>query len=323
MASRSLSKCQPSVVALVLCLLLFPVAVSDVTDVTPVDVTTRAFSVVWASDDPLTSIGLRIFADAAGTTELTGSLALVPSSSVASMAAGIAKVDVLGLQANSCYYFQTESVGAATVQSPLAPPFTEVCTATATRKATASETAIVNDLIAVDLFLQDGATASDGGLMLLEIPSVAAYPISAFIGEGVPSPGAAVDLGNLFAASNGESAELATDDVMRIRQFRGLNCPDLERHQLVQYRRVPAHDELPALGETIVELESGSACFFADTECDDTIDILDAQRVLNSFASQLGDCSFNDDLDLVTDQVINILDVQSVLNRFGESAPFN
>jgi hypothetical protein len=77
------------------------------------------------------------------------------------------------------------------------------------------------------------------------------------------------------------------------------------------------------IGHPITELESGDPCFFADTLCDDTIDILDAQRVLTAFRSQPGDCRFNSDLDVVPDQTINVLDVQSVLNRLGESAPFD
>ncbi len=50
---------------------------------------------------------------------------------------------------------------------------------------------------------------------------------------------------------------------------------------------------------------------------------LDVQRVLNLFNRVIGECEFNDDLDVVDDDVINVLDVQAVLNRFGESAPFS
>jgi len=311
----------------VACLALFalplPAMGMMVLDVTASDVTTRAFSVVWVLDELVNDATVRVFAEPAGTTELTGGLTITLEASPAALALGVVKVDVTGLAPDTCYYFQTETTGTAMVQSPAAPPFTEVCTALSTSKAGGSLAPIINDLIAVDLFQPDGTTAADGALLVLSVPAVGAYPISSFAGANLPLPAAAVDLGNLFDPVGGDSAQPATDDVMLIRQFRGLHCSNLQNHQLVQYRRVPAHDEIPGLGQPITEVETGTDCFFADTECDDTIDILDAQRVLNVFASQSGDCAFNPDLDIVPDQTINVLDVQSVLNRFGESAPFN
>jgi len=112
-------------------------------------------------------------------------------------------------------------------------------------------------------------------------------------------------------------------EVLRISEMRGLLCPGLADQMRTKYRRAPDHEEIPGAGAPITEAERPDLCFFADTYCDDTIDILDAQRVLNVFGGRPGDCKYNTDLDIVTDQVIDVLDVQSVLNRFGESAPFN
>lgn len=224
---------------------------------------------------------------------------------------------------DTCYYFQTETTGGATVQSPAAPPFIEVCSAVSTSKADVSEAPIVNDLIAYDLYAPDGVSEGDGTLMVMSLPGVGEYPVSSFAGEVVPLTAAAIDLSNVFDAVSGGSARPATGDVMLIRHFRGLLCSDSDDHVIVRYRRVPEHDEVSTLGQPIVELEIGDPCFFADTECDDTVDILDVQRVLNAFDSQSGECAFNADLDIVPDQRIDILDVQSVLNRFGEMAPFN
>ena len=59
-------------------------------------------------------------------------------------------------------------------------------------------------------------------------------------------------------------------------------------HRLVRYRRVPAHDEAVAVGEPIAEVESWDLCFFADTVCDDVIDVMDAQRILNRLRATQG-----------------------------------
>jgi len=316
---RGLVRSALGAVCLLAAVLTTPAALVDVM---PTDVTTRAFSVVWAADEPIASATVRVFSDAAGTTEITDALTVTLVAPQAALDLGLGKIDVTGLAADTCYYWQVESTGAVPVQSPAAPPFPEVCTALSTTKATAAETPIVNDLIVEPLSAPDGVTPGDGMLLVLSLPALGAYPVSSFAGENAALPSAAVDLGNVHDATSGTSAEPATGDVLRIRHFRGLHCADPDEQALVRYRRVPAHDELPTLGAPIVELEAGDPCFFADTECDDTIDILDAQRVLNAFDSQSGDCRFQADLDIVADQEIDVLDLQSVLNRFGQSAPF-
>ena len=143
-------------------------------------------------------------------------------------------------------------------------------------------------------------------------------PLTAFVGEGFPLPAAVVDLNNLFDATSQESADVPADTLLEVTEFRGLHCPSLVDHKLLRFRRVPTHDESPPM----TEVETPTPCFFADTVCDDDVNILDAQRVLNIFNARAEDCAFNTDLDLVTDKVINILDIQSVLNRLGERAPF-
>lgn len=308
----------------IVCVTLFALPVSAaVFDVTTTDVTPRAFSVVWVSDEPIADATIKVYADADGLTELTGGLSVTLSSFSASLALGIAKVDVAGLAPSTCYYFQTETTGTGTVLSPAAPPFTQFCTAAATRKASALDEPIANDLICHDMFEPDGLTAASGALLVLSVPSVGAHPLAGFMGDGFQPPVAAVDLNNLFDASPELNAELTAGDIIRITEFRGLLCPGLAGHQSTRFRRVPDHEEISALGVPVTDLEFPDSCFFTDTFCDDTIDILDAQRVLTAFGSQPGSCAFNPDLDIVADQVIDILDVQSVLNRFGQSAPFN
>jgi hypothetical protein len=299
-------------------------AAAAVSDVTFADVTTRAFSVVWASDEPVSGATVRVFADQDGLTEVTVGLTVTLASAgfPPALNLGVVKVDVSGLDAGACVFVQTETTASSTVLEPPAPPFLEVCTAAETAKANALDEPIANDLIRHELFGPDGLTPAAGALLLLSAPGVGAHPLSAFAGDGFALPTAVADLNNLFDTSTGSSAELAGGELLQITEFRGLTCPGLVHHRLLRFRRTPPHEEEATLGRRITEIEAPEPCFFADTVCDDTVNILDAQRVLNIFGSASGACEFNPDLDVVPDGTIDILDVQSVLSRFGESAPF-
>jgi hypothetical protein len=303
---------------------IWSVGAAAVSDLTFTDVTDRAVSVVWAFDEPVSDGTVRVFADSAGTVELTGGLqvSLISSAFPPALADGIVKVDISGLVADTCVYVQTETTASAVDQFPAAAPFLEVCTEVAAARENGSGGPIVNDILAHDLFQPDELTPADGALLLISAPGVGSYPLAAFVGQEVASPATLVDLNNLFDAATGTSAELAGGEVVQMTEFRGLLCPGLASHQRVRYRRAPDHEEVPFLGLAVPEIEVPPLCFFADTLCDDVVDILDVQRVLTIFGSQPGECEFNPDLDIVADQVINILDAQSVLNRFGESAPF-
>jgi hypothetical protein len=223
---------------------------------------------------------------------------------------------------DTCYYVRTETTTASGPHVfPPAPPYLEVCTAAATSKINASDRPVANDLIVHDLPAPDGVSPSAGALVLVAAPGLGDHPVSAFVGAGAAAPGAVVDLNNLYRADDGTMLELAGGEVLQITEYRGLLCPAGQSR--TRFGRAPLHEEIPTSGAPITEAELAEACFFADTLCDDTIDILDAQRVLNAFGAADGTCSFNPDLDIVADDVINVLDVQSVLNRFGESAPFD
>lgn len=287
-----------------------------VTDVTPTDVTPRTFSVVWVSDQAVASAGLRVFADAAGTTEVTGSLAVSP----AVVANGVVKVDVAGPAPDTCYYVQTTTTGTTTVLAPASPPFTQVCTAVAVAASDALGAPHASDLLTLPLYAPDGTTPGNGSLLVVSVQG-SAHPVSAWMGQGIAPPQALVDLGRLFDAATRTTAVPAAGVPVKLTQLRGLACPGAVDHALVRYRRVPAHLEETILGFPIVEVETGTPCFFADTHCDGVVDDLDGQRVLDAFDGVPGTCVFNPDLDVVADGVIDVLDLQHVLNRHGEAVP--
>lgn len=113
-------------------ILLVPARASaTVTDITVSDVTTRAFALVWISDQVVLDASVRVFAEPAGTTDLTAGLSqtLISGSFPPALDQGIVKVSVEGLSAATCVYAQTETqIAAGTVLSPAGPPFIEICT---------------------------------------------------------------------------------------------------------------------------------------------------------------------------------------------------
>ena len=95
-------------------LLLTAPAFAEVRYVTITDVTTRAFAVVWVSDQPiLAGTTVRVFNDVDGFDEITSSLTvtLLRVDEPPAMVSGIAKVDVVGLAADTTVYVQTITVG--------------------------------------------------------------------------------------------------------------------------------------------------------------------------------------------------------------------
>ena len=77
-----------------------------VSDVTVTDVTTRAFSVVWVSDEAVTAASVRVYSDIGRETELSGLLTINIVSPALALSNGIAKIDVTGLEANTRYYIE-------------------------------------------------------------------------------------------------------------------------------------------------------------------------------------------------------------------------
>jgi hypothetical protein len=295
-------------------------ASAAVADVTVTDVTTRAFSVVWVSDEAVDTATVRVFSDADGSTEITSTvqITLVSRLFPPALTQGVVKVTVVGLTANAHVFVQTETTGASgTVRFPATPPLLDVHTTARTTKARANHAPMVHDVVLHTMSPPGGASAA-GTLLMVRAPHLGASPLTAFAGDGFPLPIAAIDLNNLFDATTLASADIPDAAILEFTEFRGRQCPNLVNHRLVHFRRAPAHQDTPAM----TKLAIAPRCFFADTVCDDRVNILDVQRVLNVFNAGQQDCAFHPDLDTVGDAVINILDVQRVLNRFGEQAPF-
>ncbi|MCH5375833.1 MAG: hypothetical protein JJ992_17825 [Planctomycetes bacterium] len=304
--------------------LAVPIAASAALhDVTVTDVTTRAFAVAWFSDEPVLSATIKVYTDESGLDEITGDLdiSVVSASHPPAMELGLVKVDVVGLEPDSTYYFSLETTtGSGLFTYPASPPLAAVTTAVEVSLAQpdAPDQPIVNDLILHSIFGPDGTTPSEGTLLVVSLPGISPYPISAFVGEGVDPPMAIADLSNLFDA-DGVSAQAVAGAPMLIREFRGRVCPP-ETQQLVRFRRVPAHDETPP----ITELEDPAPCFASgDFNCSGAVDAADFNEFLIRFGSVNSqaepNCGFNPDYDLNPDGQVNAGDFNAFIITFCSS----
>jgi len=296
-------------------------SVADVFDVTATDVTTRALSAAWVSNEPVSSATIRVFADQDGLTDITSSLTITTDSELVNPAhaQGIVKVTATGLSADTDYFIQTETVSSSGVFAfPATPPFMRVHTALETTKVNAVNNPIVNDLLSQDVFFPDGITPAPGSLVFVEAVGLSAYPLTAFVGvDGFDLQSAIVDTNNFFDI-NGTSLELQADDALKVSVFRGLICSTDFAHQgFFGFRRTPAHEETPS----ITEVEAPFNCFTSDPICDNDVNILDVQFIINSIDTSLGDCGFNPNVDVIADNDINILDIQRIINDIDTTVP--
>lgn len=302
------------------CMLVGSFCHAAVHDVLMADVAPRSFATVWTSDQPILSAGVRVFADAAATQDITNTLTITVDSVAypPALDKGVAKVTVAGVQPDATYFVQTETVtSAGTVHSPAFGSLLSVHTPLASTRNSSVGQLIVNDLITQNVAALDGISSAAGTLFIVRAEIGGLYPVSAFVGEGgLGNNRVMIDLNNLFNSA-GSNAEIADLQVLRLTEFRGAVGCQPTQHALVRFRKAPSHEELPV----ITELESGVSCNGVDTVCDNQINILDSQFVLNAFNSSLGTCQYHPELDVVIDGQIDVMDVQQVLNYFGTTLP--
>ena len=109
-------------------------------------------------------------------------------------------VTISGLAPDSTYYFQiiTESN-----EGMLVEPANDELQSVRTELSTVP---VSNDLLAHKILQSDGTSYGLGALLLAEVEG-ASYPITGWVGSGVPAPWAYVDLNNLYRRPVGESGE--------------------------------------------------------------------------------------------------------------------
>jgi hypothetical protein len=202
-----------------------------VTDVTP-----TSFSVVWSASEA-SKPGLNVFYAEDGATIVEDAVVVAhPVNDSTNEAAiieaaenrGVMKVMVAGLEPDTSYYFQTITTSKSTLETtfePASAPFAEITTEVEAVRTYQDEEDIMpfsNDIILEPCYLDDGATAADGTLLIATVAG-ANYPISAFVGDGIESPYALIDLNNVYSRDDYENLNVAQGENLTLLNYRGLS----------------------------------------------------------------------------------------------------
>jgi hypothetical protein len=181
-----------------------------VTDVTPVQ-----FCVVWATSEPASG-SLSVFLDPDGTTAYAE--AVIISDSAKHPPAeniGVMKVKVVGLKLDSSYYFQTKSISKkdnTVYLYPNGPPFIEV-------RTEKSSVIVRNDVLAQEVSI--GGSQPAPGMLLVASVDKAAYPVTGWVGQGVPNKWAAIDMNNFYDKVTHVNLELDGGENLYLMLFGG------------------------------------------------------------------------------------------------------
>ena len=184
-----------------LILLTIPIQADSASALWITDVTPRSFSIVWTTDGPATG-SANIYADPQGNNSI-GNLTIIDASSSHPPAGenGVMKVTVIGLNPSTTYYFETVTTNNQGTQvEPSSGDLPSV--------QTENQSNIVDNFsIAHRIVQSDGVTPANGALLLVEVEG-ANYPITGWVGEGVPAPFALVNLDNVYGETTHENLKL-------------------------------------------------------------------------------------------------------------------
>ena len=181
-----------------------------VTDVTP-----RAFSLVWVSNQEASCFA-NVYTDAEGS-NLIKDVTIMDESAGHPPAGqnGVMKVKVSGLNPDSLYYFQIVTVSGELVQvEPASGPLPSV-------RTELTSVVVNNDLLAHRILMSDGLTPAEGALLLAEVQG-GSYPITGWVGDGVSVPWAFVDLNNVYSKTERKNLELFGGEAITLESVGGL-----------------------------------------------------------------------------------------------------
>lgn len=208
--------------------------VPEVSHIMVTDVTAVSFSVIWAASES-SAADLRVYADEAGITQIADAVILPhpvtsedDSIRIAAEDSGVMKVMVTGLSPNTTYYFQTVTTSkesSDTTYDPVSAPFSEVTTEVRTVRTYedgADTLPFSNDVIIEPCYLEDGITPAIGSLLIATVAG-GNHPISTFVGDGVESPYALIDLNNMFSRETFENLDLVVGKNLTFLNFGGIN----------------------------------------------------------------------------------------------------
>jgi hypothetical protein len=276
--------------------LAFEVKYTTVTDVTP-----EGFSVIWQSSEPSTC-SLVVYDEAGAPLE---NVEIEPESAFHYPAEvnGVMKVRVSELEPDTTYYFQTVTTSN---DLPLfSPAFTppETPDDAELRKVKTEKTGEVSvgDYRTQQMIYDENENPADGALLVGSVEG-GHYPVTAWVGEDVPSPWAQLDFNRVY----GE--EILGGEELTLWAFGG---------QLGHYVNVQEIPSPPPLGETDTALPD--ACYLS-TQTGFSLDLnIDLNIVGIPFVPPSGYDSYDLLLDLTNEAGGDARLIQSIRRCNGEN----
>lgn len=272
-------------------------AVPGTTSVRITDVTASSFSVVWMTDvvaDP----SVEVYSDSNMTSQAAGvTITPMPGGSQSVIQAaknkGTIKVMVSGLNPSTKYYVRTVTKESANLANLSYSPLYEVSTTSKAMPYYYSDNVphgFSNDLVSFKVYMRPSETDAVlriGDLIILE-DEKSAYPLSAFVGDGISSPEGILDLNNIFGVDN-LTRYISGGEKIILRIYRGGVLSTL-----IHYRKVPQNGNMVY----VVEPLKG---FFADINLDGKINDLDFAEFKKQYRTLPDDVSYNPDFNFVDD----------------------
>jgi hypothetical protein len=283
------------------------------------DVTTSSFALVWMTDVAATP-AVEVYRDAAMADRLTDGVTVIPMPDIplevatAARGRGIMKVRVAGLLPNTRYYARSVTADPTDPASIGYSGLQEVTTAAAVvpyRAASdGSLQGFANDLLAMRVYIRPSdneAVPGEGDLLVLET-SVAAFPLSAFVGAGTAAPEGVLDLNNLFGQDLTSLSVLGGEKAL-LRVYRGGTLSTL-----LHYRKFPARGNSVGVAEPVQG-------FFADVNLDGRVDEEDFAEFRKQYRTVPDDTAYNPDYNFVADPTgrIDAQDFARFANEYGRT----
>jgi hypothetical protein len=177
-----------------------------VTDVTPVQ-----FCVIWGTREPATG-WVSVFLDSEGANPWAGAVVKSESSEhPPAETIGVMKVKVMGLKPDTEYFFRTQTTmkkNSDVYESPVIRVRTEK-----------SSVIVRNDVLVQKVNI--GETNPAPGILVIASVAGASYPVSAWVGDGVPEEWAAIDTNNFYNSQTHFNLELKGGEVITLKVFGG------------------------------------------------------------------------------------------------------
>lgn len=283
----------------IFCVFALPAfAVPETASVRVSDVTTSSFSLVWITDIPADP-SVEVYSDNSMQQRITEGVLITSmpagSSKVAqaARARGIMKVRVSGAQPATTYYVRTVTRDSRNPDNVSYSPVQQATTASNVvlyRNVNNSPQAFANDLVAFPVYIQPSDASPEPGLgdLILVEEQGTAYPVTAFVGDGVVSPEGVLDLNNLFGA-DGTNVNIFGSEKMTVRIYRAGTLSTL-----THYRKAPQNTSTIS----VAGLLKG---FFADINLDGKIDDQDFLLFKAQYRSLRDDVIYNPDYNFVDD----------------------